>query len=145
MVFLVDIAILYRNLESNVLRRDRIGRKLRKSCGRSSGEKELSTVVDQVKSLRTSRRALFKILSRLRELESFEGFEEPLSTIIEYMLAVGVHIEREILIDVAELLRKYESTKTYAEEIYGTDVVEVEKLSEDLKTTYAVLKARCSG
>ncbi|MCX8208628.1 MAG: hypothetical protein N3G79_03155 [Sulfolobales archaeon] len=141
----MDIAVLYRNLESNVLRRDRIGRTLRRNCGRALREEELGIIVNQIKSLRTSRRALIKILSKLRELESFEGFEEPLSTIIEYMIVVGVHIEKEVLFDAAELLKKYESTKTYAKEICDTDVVEVEKLLEDLKATYTAIKARYSS
>lgn len=141
----MDAATLYRNLESNVLRRDRIGKRLKKSCSRSLKEEDLTKVVDQVRLLRTSRRALSKILSRLREIESFEGLEEPLSTIIEYMFTAGVFIEKEVLVNVAEVLSKNQYTKNYAEEIFNIDVVEIDKLSEDLKATYAVIKARLSA
>lgn len=138
----MDIATLYRNLESNVLRRDMIGRKLRRRFGKSLSEKDLIEVMDQVKLLRSSRRALGRILSKLRESESFEGFEEPLTTIIEYMCTVGVYVEKEVLLGVAELLRKHQNTKGNADEILSIDMVEIDKLSEDLKTTYAVIKSR---
>lgn len=138
----MDMTTLYRNLESNILRRDMIGRKLRRRFGKSLSEEDLIEVVDQVKLLRSSRRALVRILGKLRECESFEGFEEPLTTIIEYMCTVGVYIEKEVLQGVAELLRKHQSTKGYADEIFSIDMVEIDKLSEDLKATYAVIRSR---
>lgn len=135
---------LYKNLENNVLRRDTIGRRLRKSCSKSLGEEELAKIVDQVRLLRSSRRVLVKILSKLREHKNFEGFEEPLSTIIEYMYTVGIYIEKDVLLSVAEVLRKHQSTKNYADEIFSIDINEIDKLSEDLRATYAVIKARLS-
>ncbi|MEM4659586.1 MAG: hypothetical protein QW741_03415, partial [Sulfolobales archaeon] len=87
----MDVKTLYRNLETNVLRRDTISKKLKKSCGKSLKDEDIVKILDQVKLLRTSRKSLARILSKLREYESFEGFEEPLTTIIEYMYAVGVH------------------------------------------------------
>lgn len=138
----LDVKTLYRNLETNVLRRDTISKKLKKSCGKSLKDEDIVKILDQVKLLRTSRKSLARILSKLREYESFEGFEEPLTTIIEYMYAVGVHVEKEILLSVAELLGKHQSTKSYADEILNIDIVEIEKLSEDLRTTYTVIRAR---
>ncbi|MEM1623135.1 MAG: hypothetical protein QXZ60_03705 [Sulfolobales archaeon] len=138
----MDVKTLYRNLESNVLRRDAISKKLKKSCCKPLKDEDVTKILDQVKLLRTSRKSLTRILSKLREYESFEGFEEPLTTIIEYMYVVGVHVEKEILLSVAELLRKHENTKSYADEILNIDIVEIEKLSEDLRATYAVIRER---
>lgn len=138
----MDLVTLYKDLESNVLRRDRASRRLRKSCGRSPKEEDLAKLVDQVKLLRTSRRALSRILSELRGLESYGDLEEPLATLIEYMLVVGVHVEREVLLGAAEVLGRSQSTKGYAEEIYSIDVAEIDRLVEDLRATYAAIKAR---
>lgn len=141
----MDMTTLYRNLESNVLRRDMIGRRLRRKFGKSLSEEDLVKIVDQVKLLRSSRRALVRILGKLRECEGFEGFEEPLTTIIEYMYTVGVYVEKEILQNVAELLSKHQDTKGYADEILGVDMVEIDKLSEDLKATYSFIRSRSSA
>lgn len=142
LVLSLDVITLYRNLESNILRRDTIGKKLKRSCSKPLKNEELLKVLEQVKLLRSSRKALTKILSKLREYENFEGVEEPLTTIIEYMYAVGVHVEREVLLSVAEILKKHQSTKDYAEEILNVDMAEIDKLSEDLKATYATIRSR---
>lgn len=138
----MDIITLYKNLENNILRRDKLGKKLRRSCRRAVKEEELSKVVDEVKALRTSRRALSRILSQLRSVESFEGFEDYFITMIEYMSLAGVFVEKDVLLDVAKVLKKHQSMKMYAEEIVNIDIVEIEKLSEDLKVTLEVIKAR---
>ncbi len=138
----MEAAALYKSLESNVLRRDRASRRLRRSCGRPLGEGDLAKVVDQVKLLRTSRRALSRILGKLRELESYEGFEEPLATLVEYMFAVGAYLEREALLGAAEVLGRSQSTKSYAEEIHSIDVVEIDRLLEELRATHATIRAR---
>ncbi len=138
----MDVTTLYRDLENNVLKRDRASRRLRRTCGKSFKEEDLAKVVDQVKLLRTSRRTLSRILSELRELESYGDLEEPLETLIEYMLVVGVHVEREVLLGAAEVLGRSQSTKNYAEEIYSVDVAEIDRLLEDLRATYTAIKGR---
>lgn len=140
----MDIAALYRNLESNILRRDRISKKLRRSCGKAYTEEDLNNIVEQVKALRTSRKALRKILMYIREVNSYEGFEEPLVTILEYMLMVGIHIEREVLQDTSRVLRKHKNTEQYADEIDKIDMGEIEILRKELEVTYSVVKSRLS-
>ena len=138
----MDVATLYKNLENNILRRDRLGKRLRRSCRRATTEEELREVVEGVKALRTSRKALIRVLGLLRGMDSFGGFEEYLITIIEYMSLAGVHIERDVLLDVAGLLKRHRSTEQYAEEILNIDMVEIERLAEDLRATLEVIKAR---
>ncbi len=138
----MDIAVLYRNLENNILRRDRISKKLRRSCRKAYTEEDLNNIVEQVKALRTSRKALRKILVYIREAGNYEGFEEPLVTILEYMLMVGVHMEREVLQGTSRVLRKHKNTEQYADEIDRVDMEEIEVLGKELEVTYSIIKSR---
>jgi len=138
----MDMATLYKNLENNILRRDRINKRLRRSCRRARTEEDLGKVVEQVKALRTSRKALRKILGYIREIDDYRGFEESLVTILEYILMVGVHIEREVLQNTSRVLRKHKSTEQYAEEIDNIDMSEIEMLGKELEDTYSAIVSR---
>jgi hypothetical protein len=138
----MDMATLYKNLENNILRRDRINKRLRRNCRRARTEEDLGKVVEQVKALRTSRKALRKILGYIREIDDYRGFEESLVTILEYMLMVGVHIEREVLQNTSRVLRKHKSTEQYAEEIDNIDMSEIEMLGKELEDTYSAIVSR---
>jgi hypothetical protein len=142
---LPDVSTLFRSLERNILRRDRISRRLRQLYRRVSREEDYATLVEYVKSLRTSRRALLKVLRELREVELYGDYADLVETMVDYMHAVGVHIEREVLIAVAEVLERSESTKGYVDEIKRVDMAELDELTHELGSTLEFIRARARG
>ncbi|MCC6047452.1 MAG: hypothetical protein LM571_04635 [Desulfurococcaceae archaeon] len=142
MPVLPDVSTLFRNLERNILRRDRISKRLRQLYHRVSKEEDYVTLVEYVKSLRISRRALLKVLRELREAELYGDYIDLVETMVDYMHAVGIHIEREVLIAVSEILERSELTKEYVDEIRGVDMVELDELMRELGSTLEFIRTR---
>jgi hypothetical protein len=139
---LPDVSTLFRNLERNILRRDKISKRLRQLYHRVSKEEDYVTLVEYVKSLRISRRALLKVLRELREAELYGDYIDLVETIVDYMHAVGIHIEREVLIAVSEILERSELTKEYVDEIRSVDMVELDELMRELGNTLEFIRTR---
>jgi hypothetical protein len=139
---LPDVSTLFRNLERNILRRDRISKRLKQLYHRVSKEEDYVTLVEYVKSLRISRRALLKVLRELREAELYGDYIDLVETMVDYMHAVGIHIEREVLIAVSEILERSELTKEYVDEIRSVDMVELDELMRELGNTLEFIRTR---
>lgn len=142
MPVLPDVSTLFRNLERNILRRDRISKRLKQLYHRVSKEEDYVTLVEYVKSLRISRRALLKVLRELREAELYGDYIDLVETMVDYMHAVGIHIEREVLIAVSEILERSELTKEYVDEIRSVDMVELDELMRELGNTLEFIRTR---
>jgi len=140
-----DVNTLFRDLESNVLRRDRISRRLRQLYQRASKEEDYTTMVEHVRSLRTSRRALLRVLRELREVELYGEYVDMVETIVGYVHAVGIHIERELLTAVSEVLERCGSAREYVDEIRRVDMVELDELMRELESTLEAIKARAQS
>gem|GEM_PF-981956 len=145
MLELPDVSTLFRDLESNVLRRDRISRRLRQLYQRASREEDYVTIVEHVKSLRISRKALLRVLRKLREVELYGEYVDLVETIVGYVHAVGIHIEKEVLIEVTEVLERSGSAKEYVDEIRRVDMVEIDELMRELESTLEAIKARATS
>jgi len=142
---LSDVSTLFRDLENNVLRRDRISRRLRHLYQRASKDEDYTAIVEHVKSLRASRRALLRVLRELRKVELYGEYVDLVETIVGYVYAVGIHIEKELLAAVSEVLEKGRSTKEYVDEIRKVDMAELEELTRELESTLKAIKARAQS
>ncbi len=139
------MSTLFRDLESKVLRRDRVSRRLKHLYQRASREEDYATIVEHVKSLRTSRRALLRVLKELRKVELYGEYIDLVETIVDYVHAVGIQIEKEVLIEVTEVLERSGSAKEYVDEIRRVDMVEIDELIRELESTLEAIKARATG
>ena len=134
----MDEMIIYKNIESLTLKRDRLLRKLRKlvkDYGR--GRIKYSDLSSTLTELRKTRKAYVRIIKE--PLNVSQQLKNLLVTLMEFTFVVSVNDERELLERVITLMRRDGIEEALIRNI-EEDIKEVDKLSKLVSETLASIR-----
>ena len=101
----MEDSILYRNVETLTLKRDKLLSKLRKQVSDlEKGRVSFEEVKETLDKLRRTRKVLFKSLEVSKASGLSAEYVEPLTTLLEFTLMVSVNDEKELLQKIRDLL-----------------------------------------
>jgi len=133
MMSIMDANVFFKNIETLTLRRDNLLRKFRRLLrDYAKGRIELDDVLDILKTLRRSRRALTKLLrDRLGIYNDIrEGYLELVGTLLEFTTIVAINEEEELLRRLGKVFEKKGVKDSNIFNELRNDLEEVKELSK---------------
>ncbi|HDN75657.1 MAG: hypothetical protein DRO18_06235 [Thermoprotei archaeon] len=130
---IMDANVFFKNIETLTLRRDNLLRKFRRLLrDYAKGRIELDDVLDILKTLRRSRRALTKLLrDRLGIYNDIrEGYLELVGTLLEFTTIVAINEEEELLRRLGKVFEKKGVKDSNIFNELRNDLEEVKELSK---------------
>ena len=130
---IMDANVFFKNIETLTLRRDNLLRKFRRLLrDYAKGRIELDDVLDILKTLRRSRRALTKLLKdRLGIYNDIrEGYLELVGTLLEFTTIVAINEEEELLRRLGKVFEKKGVKDSNIFNELRNDLEEVKELSK---------------